>query len=179
MAAILKLYGTQDARNIDLDIFQYFRIGSNGKETVNLRCGDEKYDLIIELIEKTMVRSKLISGKTLTASIIQCNEELLRVIINDEMHEIRYFVSENRISIWSKQLGKFIFNLEPRDQINDSAEQNLKDFNGRIIASMPCKINQIMVRSGDRVQIGSPLCVTEAMKMEVLYKKTTIQAYYF
>lgn len=121
----------------------------------------------MEIIDNNLIRSKLPSGKVLDASIIQFNEELLRVVINEEMHVIRYFVSENRISIWSKHLGEFIFNSGSLDQRNPSAEEKVKDSNGRIVSSMPCKINQIMVRPGERVNVGSPLCVTEAMKMEV------------
>lgn len=121
----------------------------------------------MEIIENNLIRSKLPSGKVIDASIIQFNEEFLRVVINEEMHVIRYFVPENRITIWSKHSGKLTFKFESLDQRNSSSEEKVKDFNGRIVSSMPCKINQIMVHPGERVKVGSPLCVTEAMKMEV------------
>jgi acetyl/propionyl-CoA carboxylase alpha subunit len=133
----------------------------------------------MEIIENNTIRSKLPSGKIINATIIQLNEEILRVLIEEEVHLIRYFMSENRISIWSKHLGKFVFKVGSIDQRNVSSDQESKDFDGRIISSMPCKLNQIMVLPGDRVQINSPLCVTEAMKMEVLFNILMIKSYYF
>lgn len=176
MAAIVKLYGIHDLcnngkldtffNNLFSDVFQYFRLSSSCKETVQLQYNNYKYFLSMEIIEKMLIRSTMPSGKTCDASIVQINEKFLRVVINDEMHVIRYFVFENMISIWSKQLGKFIFTTEPPER-NISSFREAKDVNGRIVSSMPCKITQIMVRTGERVKIGSPLCITEAMKMEV------------
>ena len=146
MAAIIKLNGMHDFcksgkldtffNNLFLDVFQYFRLGSNCKETIYLRYSDDNYCLSMEIIGKTLIRSKLPSGKIYDTSIIQFNTEFLRVVINEEMHIIRYFVSENIISIWSKKLGKFIFKTEPLER-NVASDRGVKDFNGRIISSMP------------------------------------------
>lgn len=114
-----------------------------------------------------MIRTTFPSGKIYDAFILETNEELLRVIINKEIHTVRYFLNHDKISIWSKYLGKFEFYAPSIDQRNILSDQVAKKCDGRIISSMHCKINQIMVRPGDRVQIGTPLCVTEAMKMEV------------
>lgn len=189
MAAIVKLYEGHDSRNIGKyevllnnlfsDVFQYFRLFSNNKETVHLQFDDDNYILNMEIIENNTIRSKLPSGKVLNATIIQLNEEILRVVIEEEVHLIRYFLSENKISIWSKHLGKFVFKVESQDQRNVSSDQEAKDFDGRIISSMPCKLNQIMVLPGDKVHINSPLCVTESMKMEVLFNILIIKSSIF
>ncbi|MBF0125302.1 MAG: pyruvate carboxylase subunit B, partial [Magnetococcales bacterium] len=37
---------------------------------------------------------------------------------------------------------------------------------GQVSATIPCKISDVLVKEGDRVQAGQPVLVTEAMKME-------------
>ncbi|KAJ3080439.1 hypothetical protein HK102_003065, partial [Quaeritorhiza haematococci] len=37
---------------------------------------------------------------------------------------------------------------------------------GSVVTPMPCKISQVLVKPGDKVQSGQPLIVLEAMKME-------------
>lgn len=150
------------------DAFKHFRLGSSGTETINLVHNEEKYDLNIEFADEKLLRSKLPSGKICDATIIDFDAELLRVLIDKEVCAIRYFLNDKTVSIWSENYGRFVFKVSNSEKLNNFLEIEPKDQSGRIISLMPCKINQILVKVGDIVEIGSPLCVTEAMKMEVI-----------
>jgi biotin carboxyl carrier protein len=57
-----------------------------------------------------------------------------------------------------------IHSLEIEDLDNEVSRPQTGD--GRIKAPIPGKISQVMVVPGDEVQVGQPLLVLEAMKME-------------
>lgn len=100
-------------------------------------------------------------------SILENNDGKIRALIGTKVESHFYFLNGNTISIWTYEHGRFDFLIKGKDPIGSVSNQDIKGSDGRVFSSMPCKINNIIVRRGDKVHIGSPLCVTEAMKMEV------------
>lgn len=149
-----------------LDPFQYFRIGSIGQTSIEFIFNNINYKLNLVFGEEA-ITVKLSDSKIINVSIMEKNNETIRALIENEVRTYKYFIHDKKISVWDGEQGKFDFFLKAQELAESKSNQDTNGSDGRIFASMPCKINQIMVRAGDVVKIGSPLCVTEAMKMEV------------
>ena len=125
-----------------------------------------KYHLSIIFRDDFIVVAKLPDGSEHSVLVINHENNRFMTLIDKEMLIVDYFLDKDSLSLWTKYKGKFDFEFENADYFNLNSE-NEGEASGLITSSMPCKINQMMVRVGDSVQVGSPLCITEAMKMEV------------
>lgn len=117
--------------------------------------------------ENDKIAVNLADGSEHSALIINHENNRLMALIDKEMSVVDYFIDNDTISIWTKNIGRFDFKFKIDDGQNLKNNEKQEDASGRIISAMPCKVNQMLVHVGDSVQVGSQLCVTEAMKMEV------------
>lgn len=150
-----------------LGSFDHFRLGSDYKVEVKLKCSKYEYNLDVRLQDNDKINAKLPDGSEHAASIINHENNSLMILIDKEMFYVSYYIYKGKITLWTKDLGRFDFKLPCPDYSDLKNAENEEGSSGRITSSMPCKINQMVARVGDTVQIGSPLCITEAMKMEV------------
>jgi acetyl/propionyl-CoA carboxylase alpha subunit len=122
--------------------------------------------LKLETVSLRSIRAILPNGSQISAELLNLDHESLSVLVGNEVIKAKYFLEIDKISIWA---GDSRFNLNIKLMDYDSLlSQPASDIShGRVITTMPCKINEVLVKSGDLVTVGSPLCVTEAMKMEV------------
>jgi biotin carboxyl carrier protein len=128
-----------------------------------------------------------IQGKNVKYEIIHENENLTEIKIEDEVFQFSFLKSQGDKLIWGNeskifpvavtyssdpnQKGLILenggerYHLAPLDKKKalaksvDSSEKGLH-------SPMPGKIFKILGQAGDQVQVGTPLLVLEAMKME-------------
>lgn len=149
--------------------FAHFRIGSNSLNYINISCNSKIYNLNLE-IKENEICIKLPDGTKEYISLLEKTDGNIRALIKKEVRSFDYFIYENNLSIWTREKGRFDFLIISRDEFtNANPVQNESKSDGRVYCSMPCKINQMLIRPGDSIKIGDPLCVTEAMKMEVSF----------
>lgn len=147
--------------------FDHFRLGSEYEAKIILNYSKSKYDLKVIIQENDKIVAKLPDGSEHSVMIIKHENNRLMTLIEKEMSAVDYFIDKDTMSIWTNDIGRFDFKFEIDNWHDLKNNEKQKDASGRIVSAMPCKLNQIFVRVGDTVQVGSQLCVTEAMKMEV------------
>ncbi|PVU89585.1 hypothetical protein BB559_005028 [Furculomyces boomerangus] len=170
------------------ELYDGFQIGSTNKTfyTTKLNYNSFDYDVSIEIGSKRKDQYKVtvmdqatsiervfdlsVANKQKIVSETQSGEKtkvskiVLRCDVNGEMCSSTVVLNRESLSFFGKD-GKIDL------KINDSAEEllNLNDVGnkaGSIVAPMSSKISQIMVSPGTEVDIGTPLVILEAMKME-------------
>lgn len=150
-----------------LEWLSHFRVGSQPTYEIKLKHTDKFFTTKITIKQTGNLIIDLENGSKLTASVIRSDNEEIQALLENEMIKVKFFHSPDTLSIWSDKYGRFDFSYKSSDLISAKSEKESFDNGGRILTSMPCKINQILVKQEDLVKIGTPLCVTEAMKMEV------------
>ena len=105
-----------------------------------------------------------------TVKLIRREGHQMWVLIGDHVNWARFYVStEGVVNFWSGDFGQVKLHL-PKQTFGGGEGEAVASGSGRIIAPMPCKISQIAVKVGERVKVGTTLCITEAMKMEQIIK---------
>lgn len=105
-----------------------------------------------------------------TVKLIRREGHQMWVLIGDHVHWARFYVStEGVVNLWSSDFGQVKLHL-PKQAFGSGESEAIASGSGLIIAPMPCKIAQIAVKVGERVKVGTTLCITEAMKMEQIIK---------
>ena len=155
--------------NLILDPFGHFRLGSLSQDKIDLVHNGIDYHIELKVLGKNIFSFKSPDGTIQSATIMEHEGDYLRMLIGDSAESINYHIHNNIVTIWSKRHGRFDFDLKSTEHSCEENEQESNNSTGRVTSSMPCKVNQILVRCGDSVKVGTPLCVTEAMKMEVAY----------
>lgn len=150
------------------DPFSHFRLGSLSHNTIDLVHNGKDYPVVLIALDKHSFSFKYPDGTIKIATVMEHTDDYLRMLIGTEAESINYHINNNTATIWSKRYGRFDFNIKSTDHSGRESEKESNSAGGRVISAMPCKINQILVRCGDSVKVGTPLCVTEAMKMEVI-----------
>lgn len=149
------------------------------QDRIDLVHNEIDYNAEIQVIDKHTFSFKLQDGTIESATIMEHEDDNLRMLIGTETESIKYHIHNNIVTIWSKIHGRFDFNVKSNEHGGTESDQKPKNSGGRVLSSMPCKINQLLVRCGDSVKVGTPLCVTEAMKMEVKQFNQFLWSSYF
>jgi biotin carboxyl carrier protein len=124
----------------------------------------------IKFLQEDVASIKFPSQEIIELRIIEVKENELSVIISNITYKAKYFFSSDKtINIWSNSFGHFKIDMK-NDNFIGGFNQNKSDNSDKkkVMTQMSCKISQILVKTGDIVKVGTPLCITEAMKMEVL-----------
>jgi biotin carboxyl carrier protein len=109
----------------------------------------------------------LLDGQPAAADAIEIAPNIFSILLNGKSYEIR--VTPNPSGTLTLQTGRNEFTAEVIDpRAWRGRRHGALEAEGRqqIVAPMPGKIIQVLVRAGDKVQAGRGLFVVEAMKMQ-------------
>ena len=130
--------------------------GSSGKKT-----------RIVELERSEGGWRVLLDGQLIEADAVEIAPHILSILLNGQSHEIRITpASDGKLKL---QTGTQEFTAEVIDPRAWSGHRHSHvEAEGRqqIVAPMPGKVVRLLVKAGDRVEIGQGLFVVEAMKMQ-------------
>ena len=130
--------------------------GSSGKKT-----------RIVELERSEGGWRVLLDGQPVDADAVEIAPHILSILLNGQSHEIRITpASDGKLKL---QTGTQEFTAEVIDPRAWSGRRHSHvEAEGRqqIVAPMPGKVVRLLVKAGDRVEIGQGLFVVEAMKMQ-------------
>ena len=130
--------------------------GSSGKKT-----------RIVELERSEGGWRVLLDGQLIEADAVEIAPHILSILLNGQSHEIRITpASDGKLKL---QTGTQEFTAEVIDPRAWSGRRHSHvEAEGRqqIVAPMPGKVVRLLVKAGDRVEIGQGLFVVEAMKMQ-------------
>jgi len=107
-----------------------------------------------------------INGIEYSVLLTQNDSDISKVIINGRTEAV--FVSQTPSHEYCVHFRGLDFICHRGDQLNDMREYSQEEFGDEDLiyyAPMPCNIEKICVKEGDRVKRGDVLCVTVAMKM--------------
>ena len=130
--------------------------GSSGKKT-----------RIVELERSEGGWRVLLDDQPVDADAVEIAPHILSILLNGQSHEIRITpASDGKLKL---QTGTQEFTAEVIDPRAWSGRRHSHvEAEGRqqIVAPMPGKVVRLLVKAGDRVEIGQGLFVVEAMKMQ-------------
>lgn len=107
-----------------------------------------------------------IDGVTYSAKILHKNKSELTLLINEsEIVNLNIIRSGNKcaVGIYGKHFEFDLLRGSPEANVGNIA--NLAQSN-EVIAPMPGKIVEILVKVGSKISAGEPVCIIEAMKMQ-------------
>ena len=134
---------------------------------MKIRLTKNNHSIDAELISQNPFILK-INEKQYSADIEQISENLFSVILNNESCFLSFKdKSENIFISDSKNDSAISIQNELEIIMDDVGFANLEDEKAGIItASIPGLITKLFVNVGDNIEVGSHVCVLEAMKME-------------
>jgi acetyl/propionyl-CoA carboxylase alpha subunit len=109
----------------------------------------------------------VLNGEPVEADVVQIAPNTLSILLHGESHEIR--VARSSDGLLKIQTGLREFTAEVSDQRSWRGRRlGHVEVEGRqqITAPMAGKIVRVLVKSGDKVEMGQGLLVVEAMKMQ-------------
>ena len=152
---------------IFLEWLSHFRIGSHATYEIKFKQADELIETKITIGSDEKMIIEFCDKSKAIASFIRGSNEEAQILLDNEMIKVKFFRASDSLTIWSDKYGRFNLSFKKEDSISSKTDSKSSDNGGKILTTMPCKINQILIKQGDEVKVGTPLCVTEAMKMEV------------
>ncbi len=108
-----------------------------------------------------------LDGAATDADAIEIAPGIFSILLNGESHEIR--VAPNPDGSLTIQDGPNEFKAEVADPRSwRGRKQGAAEVEGRqkIVAPMPGKVIRLLVKAGDKVEVGQGILVVEAMKMQ-------------
>jgi biotin carboxyl carrier protein len=109
----------------------------------------------------------ILNGETIDADVVEISPNTLSILIRGESHEIR--VARPAEGLLKIQTGLREFSAEVIDQRSWRGRRlGHVEVEGRqqITAPMAGKVVRLMVKCGEKVEVGQGLLVVEAMKMQ-------------
>jgi biotin carboxyl carrier protein len=109
----------------------------------------------------------ILDGEPVDADVVEIAPSTLSILIRGESHEIR--VARSPEGLLRVQTGLREFTAEVADQRSWRGRRLAHvEVTGRqqIIAPMAGKVVRLLVKSGEKVEVGQGLLVVEAMKMQ-------------
>jgi biotin carboxyl carrier protein len=109
----------------------------------------------------------ILDGEPVSADVVEIAPNTLSILIRGESHEIR--VARSSAGLLSIQTGLREFTAEVTDERSWRGRRlGHVEVEGRqqITAPMAGKVVRLLVKSGEKVEVGQGLLVVEAMKMQ-------------
>lgn len=122
--------------------------------TVDLECAGDQWRIIL-------------NGEPVDADVVEIAPNTLSILLRGESHEIR--VSRSSDGLLTIQTGLREFTAEVTDQRSWRGRRlGHVEVQGRqqIAAPMAGKVIRLLVKAGEKVEVGQGLLVVEAMKMQ-------------
>lgn len=133
--------------------------------SLNVIVDEFRCNIVIKsLSHKTLYCT--INGIEYSVLLTQNDSDINKVIINGRTESI--FVSQTPSHEFCVHFRGLDFICHRDDQLNDTREYLQEEFGDedlKYFAPMPCNIEKVCVKEGDKVKRGDVLCVTVAMKM--------------
>ena len=106
-----------------------------------------------------------LDGREIDVDAILARPNVLSLRIGNEAYEIK---SERVANDWHLWVGSRRFAVETRDPRSLRGTSRASEDHGpkKVTAPMPGKVVRLLVRAGDRVELGAGIAVVEAMKMQ-------------
>jgi biotin carboxyl carrier protein len=136
--------------------FEVQLVSSNGTRThtVDLERTGDQWRIILD-------------GEPVDADVVEIATNTLSILLRGESHEIR--VARSSEGVLKVQTGLREFTAEVTDQRSWRGRRlSHVEVEGRqqITAPMAGKVVRVLVKSGEKVEVGQGLLVVEAMKMQ-------------
>lgn len=162
--------GRREARigdwNDPWSAFPNWRLWGEAKRSVSFTLDERPFEATLRVAGEGECRidieSGLESGLTLSPRALCSISDRIRFELERRRVEVRFLASRHGIHLLH---GGESFFLSIAPGIRE--EEEAKGGEGRIVASLPGKVVEILVQDGQRVEQGSSLVVLEAMKMEL------------
>lgn len=126
------------------------RVPPSQGQQVDLSYGSESYRLEVYAIGSWRYRVGL-DGREVTATMREGDSHSARLVIDDRVHRVLYDATEVGLR------------LEMDSRPHRFGWQSL----GQVRSTTPAMVVAVHVQPGDRVEVGQPLGLLEAMKMEI------------
>ncbi len=136
------------------------------KFEVHLAASSGKISRTVELDRDGNHWRLTLDGELLDADVVEIAPNTLSVLLRGESHEIRIVRSQASLTV---QTGLREFTaeiLDPRAWQGRRLGHVEAEGRQQIVAPMSGKVVRLLVKSGDRVEVGQGLLVVEAMKMQ-------------
>jgi biotin carboxyl carrier protein len=137
------------------------------KFEVRLSGPSGSIDRVVELERSGAGWRITLDGRPLDADVVQVAPHTLSILLAGVSHEIRLFLAPDGSLQIQDGLQSFAAAVvDPRawrGRRHGGAEAEGRQ---QVVAPMPGKIVRVLVRAGDKVQVGQGLLVVEAMKMQ-------------
>ncbi len=137
------------------------------------------YVTTINKIQKNIIfngsNNFLVDGKTIRPTISEIGENYIRCVIDNVNYEFVFEqIDDERYGF---QINGNFIEATVRTKLKESAHQEIKNRKGSetqniIKAPMPGLLLKINKKVGDTIEIGEPIVILEAMKMENEIKST-------
>jgi acetyl/propionyl-CoA carboxylase alpha subunit/acetyl-CoA carboxylase carboxyltransferase component len=129
------------------------RIPPNSGQQIDLTHAGESYRLMVYAIGSWRYRVHL-DGRVVGATMKEEGEHGARLEIDDRVHRVLYDASEVGLRV----------------EVDGHPHRYGTQTAGQVRAGTPAMVVAIQVKVGDRVEVGQPLGLVEAMKMEIAFQ---------
>ena len=126
---------------------------------VSVKLKDKEFDANIEKKDRGFKVS--FEGKEFFADFERLSEKDGNLIVNGKSYYVIF--SENSVYVNGVHFDVEAIDPLKKELLKSSA---LEKDEGAVITSMPGNVKKVLVKEGDRVEVGQPVVVLEAMKME-------------
>jgi biotin carboxyl carrier protein len=122
--------------------------------------------LLVELERQSESWQATISGESSPADVAEIAPNTFSVLMASQSQEVCVTPEGGKLSL---QTGRFVFTAEvvdPRSWRGRRYTGAEAEGRQQIVAPMPGKVVRVLVRAGEKVEVGQGLLVVEAMKMQ-------------
>jgi biotin carboxyl carrier protein len=118
-----------------------------------------------------------VDDNVIEADISQIKENLYHLIIKDKSYTVEIVTADYKTREFKIRVNNNIYSLKARDKYDDLLREMGFDIKNSlkadaIRAPMPGLVLEVKVADGQKINMGDPLLVLEAMKMENILKAT-------
>ena len=116
-------------------------------------------------LDQERVRSS-IDGRVVEASAVEVSPGTYSILIDGQSFDVRVESSAAGLSVHANGREYLIAIRDPRQWRRYRGAAAEVEGRQKVMAPMPGKVIRLLVKSGDLVEVGQPLLVVEAMKMQ-------------
>nr|CAG4649155.1 EOG090X02EP [Scapholeberis mucronata] len=146
------------------------RLNHNYQKSVKVTCQESTYQVNVTCCGRDRYRVKV--GQTeeieVSAKLLEDdNVNVIELTANGEISKSRVVLMDDSIHLFTKE-GSVSFSMEKPAYLASQNQGNQSQ--GGAVAPMPGIIEKVLVQDGEQVQLGQPLMVMIAMKMEYIIR---------
>ncbi|KAI9555728.1 hypothetical protein GHT06_018243 [Daphnia sinensis] len=146
------------------------RLNHSCQKSMKMTCQGVTYDVIVTCCENGSYKLKVGQSAEIVASARLSESDNVTSIelnANDEISKSRVVFLDGNVHLFTKD-GSVAFATEKPAFLKSLGQGSMQQ--GGAVAPMPGIIEKILVKDGEKVQLGQPLLVMIAMKMEYVIR---------